>query len=122
MMRIHMEINRISATCFVFSTLCVISSLCAIPSLASAQEARGLYMNGQWDIACAKCWPSPRTDKNNHCKPSDCAIQGYYHCKLQNPPLAIDDDQRLIALIKSGGCEYAPMEGLNADETNYLKS
>jgi hypothetical protein len=110
-----MEITRRFAACFV------LSALSALPSFAGADQARGLYMNGQWDSACAKCWPSPRTDKNNNCKPGDCAIQGYYHCKLQNPPLAIDDDQRLIELIKSGQCEYAPMQGLNQGEMDYLK-
>ncbi len=79
-------------------------------------------MNGQWDPACAKCWPSPRTHQNNHCKPSDCAVQGHYHCKMQNPPLAMDDDPRLIPLIKSGQCTYAPSVSFNEGEAAYIKS
>jgi len=111
-----MEINRVSKAAFIISSLCIISSQ------AYAGNAAGLYMNGQWDSACSKCWPSPRTDKNNHCKPTDCAVQGYYHCKMQNPPLAIDDDPRLISLIKSGKCTYAPSVSLNEGESNYVMS
>ena len=74
-------------------------------------------------MLCAKCWPSPRTVKqNNHCKPSDCAVQGYYHCKMQNPPLAVDDDPRLIPLIQAGQCTYAPSVSFNAGEADYIKS
>lgn len=100
----------------------IISALCGIPSLVSAQTTNGLYMNGLWDPACSKCWPSPRTPHNNHCKPSDCAVQGNYHCKMQNPPLAIDDDPRLISLIKSGECTYAPHESLSQGEASYVQS
>lgn len=108
-------------------TLFVILSLFIIPSFVSAQEApaheaTGLYMNGQWDSECSKCWPSPRTDKNNQCKPTDCAIQGNYHCKMQNPPLEMDDDPRLISLIKSGQCTYAPRASLSAGEAGYVNS
>jgi len=87
----------------------------------SRASTTGLYMNGQWDSACAKCWPSPRTHENNHCKPGDCALQGYYHCKMQNPPLAIDDDARLISLIRSGQCTYAPRVSFNNGEADYIK-
>lgn len=93
-----------------------------LSSFVFAQESQGLYMNGQWDPACAKCWPSPRTEKNNRCKPTDCAIQGYYHCKMQDPPLAIDDDPRLIELIKSGECRYAPAVSFNQGEADYINS
>lgn len=111
-----MEMNQITRA------LLIISGLCIIPSFVSAQEAAGLYMNGQWDTACGKCWPSPRTDKNNQCKPTDCAVQGYYHCKMQNPPLAMDDDPRLLSLIKSGECTYAPRVSMSEGEVNYVKS
>src|SRR5438132_1630119 len=107
---VYMETNKVSRS------LLIIASLCFIPSLVSAQSTTGLYMNGQWDSACAKCWSSPRTAKNNHCKPGDCAVQGYYHCKLQNPPLAVDDDPRLIPLIQSGQCTYAPSVSFNEGE------
>src|SRR6185312_6234131 len=113
--RAYMEMNQITRT------LLIISGLCIIPSFVSAQEAAGLYMNGQWDTACSKCWPSPRTDKNNQCKPTDCAVQGYYHCKMQNPPLAMDDDPRLLSLIKSGECTYAPRVSMSEGEVNYVK-
>jgi Sel1 repeat len=112
----YMEISQASRA------FLILSSLCIIPSFVFAQETSGLYMNGQWDPACGKCWPSPRTDKNNHCKPADCAIQGNYHCKTQNPPLAVDDDPRLISLIKSGECTYAPSVSLNEGESSYLAS
>lgn len=111
-----MEIKQLS------KVFLIISSLCAIPSFVSAADSSGLYMNGQWDAACEKCWPSPRTSQNNHCKPTDCAIQGNYHCKKQNPPLAVDDDPRLISLIKAGECTYAPSVSLNEGEANYLAS
>ena len=104
-----MDIKRISM---------MVSSLVVI----SAANAAGLYTNGKWDEACGKCWPSPRMDKNNHCKPSDCAIQGFYHCKPQDPPLAVDDDQRLIGLIKSGECTYVANLSLNEGETGYVNS
>lgn len=100
----------------------LISGFLMIPSLVYAENTAGLYMNGQWDAACAKCWPSPRTAKNNHCKPGDCALQGYYHCKTQNPPLAMDDDPRLISLIQSGECTYAPSVSFNTGEAGYIKS
>lgn len=97
-----------------------ISTFFFISSFAYA-ENMGLYMNGQWDNACGKCWPAPQTAKNNKCKPSDCAIQGYYHCKMQNPPLEMDDDPRLISLIKSGECSFAASDSLNEGEADYLK-
>jgi|GEM_PF-3402223 hypothetical protein len=111
-----MDMHRITKTVFF------ISGICIFQSFAWADEPMGLYMNGQWDPACSKCWPSPRTDKNNHCKPADCALQGYYHCKMQNPPLAIDDDPRLVSLIKSGECTYAPREAMNSGEAAYVDS
>jgi TPR repeat protein len=49
-------------------------------------------------------------------------VQGYYHCKLQNPPLAVDDDPRLISLIQSGQCTFAPSVSFNAGEAEYIKS
>jgi hypothetical protein len=88
----------------------------------AAHASQGLYTNGQWDPACSQCWPTPRTDKNNHCQPTDCAVQGYYHCKQQNPPLEIDDDPRLIALIKSGECTHISNEALTAGESGYVNS
>jgi len=102
--------------------LWVIISFIFTSSLLHAEHATGLYMNGQWDSACAKCWPAPRTAKNNHCKPADCAVQGYYHCKMQNPPLAMDDDPRLISLIKSGDCTYTSGETLKEGEADYVRS
>jgi hypothetical protein len=110
-----MEINKLARMLFVISGFCFASSY------VNAENA-GLYMNGQWDPACAKCWPLPRTDSNNHCKPSDCALQGHYRCKMQNPPLAMDDDPRLISLIKSGQCTYAPSVSFNTGEASYIKS
>jgi hypothetical protein len=117
----NMEMHRITRTLLVISGLCVISSVVSAQAV-SAHEATGLYMNGQWDAECGKCWPSPRTGKNNQCKPMDCAIQGNYHCKMQNPPLEMDDDPRLISLIKSGQCTYAPRASLSAGEAGYVKS
>lgn len=111
-----MEITRLAKTFFISS------SLFFLPLVVHAESANGLYMNGQWDNACSKCWSSPHTDKNNHCKPTDCAVQGFYHCKMQNPPLEMDDDPRLIPLIKSGQCTYAPMTSLNEGESDYIKS
>ncbi|MBX3709228.1 MAG: sel1 repeat family protein [Gammaproteobacteria bacterium] len=87
-----------------------------------AEEAVGLYTNGQWDPACSQCWPSPRTAENNRCTPKDCAVQGYYHCQQQDPPLAIDDDPRLVSLIKSGQCTYVPRVALNEGEAAYIHS
>lgn len=110
-----MEFKKVAA-------LSLIASYCFFPSMASADSTAGLYMNGQWDPACAQCWPSPRTAKNNHCKPTDCAVQGYYHCKMQNPPLSVDDDPRLITLIQSGECTYAPSVSFNAGEAEYIQS
>lgn len=89
---------------------------------SAAEEYVGFYTNGQWDPACSTCWPSPRTASNNHCTPKDCAIQGYYHCKMQKPRLAIDDDPRLISLIKSGECVYAPRAAMSQDELAYVDS
>lgn len=100
----------------------ILSSLCLSISSTWAEEPLGLYTNGQWDAACSQCWSSPRTAQNNHCTPKDCAIQGYYHCKQQNPPLAMDDDPRMITLIKSGECTYAPSLSLNEGEATYVKS
>src|SRR5207253_6775811 len=112
----NMEVKKVSRS------LLMLASFCFISSVVSAQSTTGLYMNGQWDNACAKCWPSPRTPKNNHCKPEDCALQGYYHCKMQNPPLSVDDDPRLFSLIQSGQCTYAPSVSFNAGEAEYIKS
>lgn len=86
-----------------------------------AEDSVGFFTNGQWDPACSKCWPSPRTSQNNHCTPKDCAIQGFYHCKLQNPPLAIDDDPRLLGLIQSGQCSYVPKSAMNKQELEYVE-
>lgn len=109
-----MEIKHISKIMLILS-----SSLVAI---GTATAAQGLYTNGKWDEACGKCWPSPRTAKNNHCTPADCAIQGFYHCKPQDPPLAVDDDARLLGLIKSGDCTYVSNFSLNEGETDYVNS
>lgn len=111
-----MEMRLIKKT--VLST----AILCVLPLSGFAESSTGLYTNGQWDPACAQCWPTPRTDKNNQCKPKDCAIQGYYHCKQQNPPLVVDDDPRLISLIHSGQCTYVPKTAMNEGEAQYLNS
>ncbi|VVC75686.1 hypothetical protein AQUSIP_09760 [Aquicella siphonis] len=104
------------------NAVAIAAALCMLPAAVYAKTSGGLYMNGQWDPACSQCWPTPRTDKNNHCKPSDCAVQGYYHCQQQNPPLSVDDDPRLISLIKSGQCTYVSRENLSAGEISYLNS
>lgn len=105
-----MDAKRLSLTLLIL----LISSL-------SPVFGQGLYFNGHWDEACSKCWSAPRTAANFHCKPTDCAIQGYYHCKIQSPPLAIDDDPRLIGLVKTGQCQYVPHTALNADEAHYVQ-
>lgn len=110
-----MKINR-STRLFV---LC--AGLAGFSLNAAAAETLGLYTNGQWDSACASCWPEPRTAANNHCTPKDCAIQGFYHCKMQHPRLAIDDDPRLISLIKSGDCTYASKSSMSKDELQYVE-
>lgn len=107
---------------YVKRAMIVAAALSLIPAGVYAESTEGLYTNGQWDSACSRCWPAPRTAKNNHCKPSDCAIQGYYHCKQQNPPLAVDDDPRLISLIKSGQCTYVSRDNMNAGERDYVNS
>lgn len=111
-----MEMHRIK------KILLSASFICLFPLSSYAESSSGLYTNGQWDSACAKCWSSPHTSANNHCKPSDCAIHGYYHCKQQNPPLAVDDDPRLISLIHAGECTYVPKTALNEGEANYIES
>lgn len=108
-----MDKLRIAKICFITLGL-------AASTFELAQAAQGLYTNGQWDPACSKCWSSPRTGKDNHCKPTDCALQGYYHCNPQDPPLEMDDDPRLAALIKSGECSYVSNVELNMDESNYI--
>lgn len=109
-----MKITRFAGMLVLFS------SLAGFAVTAAAKETLGLYTNGQWDPACAACWPEPRTAANNHCTPKDCAIQGFYHCKMQHPRLAIDDDPRMIALIKSGDCTYAPKSSMSKDELDYV--
>ena len=91
-----------------------------IPFTVLAEKPVMLYMNGLWDSSCDHCWPSPQTLQNNHCKPKDCAVQGYYHCKNQHPPLALDDDPRLISLIKNGQCIYAPKLSMSEAESAYV--
>jgi hypothetical protein len=93
----------------------------SLSTITTAAEV-GFYTYAQWDPACQKCWPEPRVASNNHCQPSDCAIPGYYHCQMQDPPLAIDDDPRLVSLVHSGECQYVPRAVMSQDEKNYVNN
>ena len=100
----------------------MMTSILLLTSVIQAKEPQGLYTNGQWDAACNRCWPAPHLAQNNHCSAKECAIQGYYHCKPQDPPLAVDDDPRIIDLIHSGVCARVSSLSLNDGEAAYVNS
>lgn len=80
-----------------------------------------LYLNATWDTNCSKCWkPAFGKPDNYDCQPSDCAVFGYYHCKSQQPALVLDNDPRLISLIKSGQCTYVPTTTMNYTDAKYV--
>lgn len=105
-----------------FINLLLLSGTLSLSTFVFAADELGFYTYAQWDPACQKCWSEPRVASNNHCTPKDCAVPGFYHCKMQDPPLAIDDDPRLLSLIRSGDCHYVPRSAMSQNERAYVNN